>query len=402
MGVALVVLDLGLAVEYIPLAGNDLGLHLVDLLSGALSDQILAQGSQGHQAVGHVAEVVVNLLAGNPGAVDHVLHGLGVVNAPVPHYAGQGGSGSILAHIAVVANAPDTVLLSSQLGTGGVAVLTDHVAAGSDQSLGGLLLAFGIEPAVGHLHVNLSIRVHAGNAHSEGVDAAGNLAVVLAHGGHVADLVGLGLQAGGDAAQVTGLVDAAEVVVEVGAVGLVTGAVAEDDLGIFLGHGLTGVHVAPGGGEDDVAAFLHQLGQSVLHSGSVGIGHVDLLHQLVLRQADVLHHALDALLVGVAVAGALSGVGQVHNAHLDVFLGNAGAGGLGGSGSAAGGGGGSSAAGSGAAAAGGQAYGHHSGQRKAQNLFHVKSPPYKVVESFHSRKRREQAAGPPAPASSFL
>ena len=29
---------------------------------------------------------------------------------------------------------------------------------------------------------------------------------------------------------------------------------------------------------------------------------------------------------------------------------------------------------------------HYSGQRKAQNLFHVKSPPYKVVESFHSRK----------------
>ena len=154
---------------------------------------------------------------------------------------------------------------------------------------------------------------------------------------------------------------------------------AEDDVRVFLGHGLTGVHVAPGGGEDDVAAFLHQLGQSVLHSGGVGVGHVDLLHQLILRQADVLHHALDALLMGVAVAGALSGVGQVHNAHLDVFLGDAGAGGLTGGGGAAGSSGGSSAAGSGAAAAGGQAYGHHSGQRKAQNLLHVKNPPYMVV-----------------------
>src|SRR5699024_8635228 len=107
-----------------------------------------------------------------------------------------------------------------------------------DQGLGGLAFAFGIIPGIGNLHDDLRVRIDGGHAHGEGVDAGGALAVLAAHGADVTDLIGLGLHAGGDAGEIAGLINAAEIVVEVGVVGLIAGGVGEEHVGILGGQGL--------------------------------------------------------------------------------------------------------------------------------------------------------------------
>ncbi len=107
-------------------------------------------------------------------------------------------------------------------------MLGDNVAVIVDQSLSSLAFAFGIIPGVGDLHFHNGVGIDSSHAHSKSVDAGGALAVVAAHSADITDLVGLGLQAGHDTGQVTGLVNAAEIVVEVGTVGLIAGGMGEE------------------------------------------------------------------------------------------------------------------------------------------------------------------------------
>lgn len=88
-----------------------------------------------------------------------------------------------------------------------------------------------------------------------------------------------------DTRQVTGLIDPAEVVVQVDAVVLVAGAVGEDDGGMILGQLLHGVHVVEAGAENDVAAFLDALLDGGAGFGDVLVGNVDLVDDLIVTQA---------------------------------------------------------------------------------------------------------------------
>ena len=166
----------------------------------------------------------------------------------------------------------------------------DHVGPSFQQSRGGIAFNRGIEPGEGPVDVNLHVGVDPLRAQGEGVDAPKHLGD--REGGHIADLVGLSHSACGDARQVAGLVHAAEVVAEVGVVHLVTAGVLEDHLRVLAGQLLHGVHVAEGGGEDDVGPLV-----------------LDEVHHEVAEVRAFLGHALheqgDAVGVLLGVAAAL-------------------------------------------------------------------------------------------------
>ena len=263
--------------------------------------------------------------AGGPGAVDHVLHSGGVVCAPVPDNAGQNAVADFGGHVGVIADAPDLCVSCGNLGVVGVAVLCDHVAAIVDQSLCGLTFTLGIIPGVSDLDFHGCIGVDGSNAHCESVNAGSALAVLTAHGADITDLVALGLHTGHDTGQVTCLINAAEIVIEVGAVGLIAGRVREEHIGIFRSQSLAGIHVTPGGGEDDIAAFLDALGHCIFNRGAVGVVDIVLADNLIIAQAESLLHSDNALIMRVAVAGTGGRVTDVNHADLDVFHRDAGA-----------------------------------------------------------------------------
>ena len=131
-------------------------------------------------------------------------------------------------------------------------------------------------------------------AQGEAVDAGAGLGVLGIIGGDIADVVVAGLQAletSGDAGQVAGLIDAAEVVIVVGVVALEAGGVGEDHVGILLSLHFHLVEVTERDAEDDAAALTHQgvhggahlgvvLG-NLVHDDQLGLGiHAQLLHGL--------------------------------------------------------------------------------------------------------------------------
>lgn len=142
-------------------------------------------------------------------------------------------------------------------------MLGNHIAAPVDQSLGNLGFHSGIVPGVGVHDLHGHIRVDALGAQIESSVAADHLGERVSR--HIAKLVGLGLQAGSDTSQVTGFIDGSEVVVEVGETRrscLITGCMAELDVGILSCYFLDIVLIAEAGCEDDVAARFSQLPQS--------------------------------------------------------------------------------------------------------------------------------------------
>src|SRR5699024_9759996 len=235
------------------------------------------------------------------------LNGGLVVHVPVPHSGGEVGLGGVHGHVGVVAAAKHAGLLSGDLRLSGVTVLGDDAAViAVVELLGKGVLVLLVVPLAQLLDVHGGVGVHGLHAQGEAVDAGAGLGVLGAEGGDIAHMIVAGLQAlqtSGHAGEVAGLVDAAEVVVEVGLVGQVAGGVGEDHLGVLLGLGVHGVEVVEGDTEDDITALTHQ----GVHSGGhlvVLLGHLVHDDQLAVRvQAQLVHGGGDALVVGVGVTG---------------------------------------------------------------------------------------------------
>ena len=145
-------------------------------------------------------------------------------------------------------------------------MLGNHIAAPVDQSLGNLGFHSGIVPGVGVHDLHGHIRVDALGTQIEGGIAADYLS--KREGCHIAELVGLGLQTGSDTSQVTGFIDGSEVVVEVGETRrscLITGCMAELDVGILSCYFLDIVLIAEAGCEDSASSR-----RAVSHSAPSG------------------------------------------------------------------------------------------------------------------------------------
>ena len=146
----------------------------------------------------------------------------------------------------------------------------DHVAARVDQRLHRLGLAHRQRPIAGDDEMDLRRRIDLLHADGEGIDVAQHDADRL--GGDVADLVGLGREAGGDAVHIVALVHIGIIAAGVHRVLVFVpqpGRVPELDLGIFLRRVQhERVEIAERGREHQRGAVevdhqLHRLGDGV-------------------------------------------------------------------------------------------------------------------------------------------
>ena len=184
---------------------------------------------------------------------------------------------------------------------------------------------------------------------------------------HIAQVIVAGLQAlqaGGHTGQIAGLIDAAEVVVEVGVVAHIAGGVGEDHVGILRSLVSHSLHIAEGDGEDDVAVGGHQGVHGVGDLVIVVVVHLVHNDQLAVGvQAQLLHGGGDAVVVGIGVTGGVVLAVDVDGAHLKVGVG-------GGTGLGAGGAGGTAGGGGAVPAAGGQGQGHGDGHDHCKQFLH--------------------------------
>ena len=270
---------------------------------------------------------------GNLGAVDHALDGVGHIGAPVAGRGGQGLGGSGGDHGDVVTHDGHAGSLTGGGGAHGVGMLGNEHAAVSDQGLGGLLLQRHVGPAVGVANLHGGGGAHAAGAQEEAGVAGDHLSE--GEGAHIADLGGLGgdaavldhlveLHAGHHAADIAGLIDGGEVVVDIGQLagaGGGAGRVAELDVGIF-GSGLEHVALlAKAGGKDDVAAVLGQVHRGLV--SGFGFGNVVLDHHLVVADAQGFLSGLEAIDVVGGIAFVF--VTDADVANLDLLRGDRGA-----------------------------------------------------------------------------
>ena len=278
------------------------------------------------------------------------------------------GLGGVGGHVGVIAAAEHTGILSGDLGLGGVAVLGDDAAViVLDQLLGKGGLVHLVGPGTQFLHIDLGVGVHSLGTQGKAVDAGAGLGVLSAIGGDIAQVIVAGLQAlqaGGHTGQIAGLIDAAEVVVEVGVVAHIAGGVGEDHVGILRSLVSHSLHIAEGDGEDDVAVGGHQGVHGVGDLVIVVIAHLVHNDQLRVRvQTQLLHGGGDAVVVGVGIAGGVVLAVDVDGANLKVGVGSGTGLGAGGAGGAAGGGG-------AVPAAGGQGQGHGDGHDHCKQFLH--------------------------------
>ena len=305
------------------------GLNLGHLLSSTGGHGSLVELRDVHRAVG----IAMAPVLGNLGAVDHALDGVGHIGAPVAGSGGQGLGGSGGDHGDVVAHDRHAGSLTGGGGAYGIGMLGNEHAAIGDQGLGGLLFQSHVGPAVGVAHLHGRGGAHAAGAQEEAGVAGDNLSE--GERAHIADLGGLGgdgavldhlieLHAGHNAADIAGLIDGGEVVVDVGqpaGAGGGAGRVAELNVGIF-GSGLEHIaFLAKAGGEDDVAAVFGQVNRGFV--SGFGLGNVVLDHHLVVADAQGFLRGLEAIDVVGGIAFVF--VTDADVAHLDFFRGDRGA-----------------------------------------------------------------------------
>ena len=262
-------------------AGFQLGLDLVKRFLRASSGDLLVQLGEDDGAGGQRAGPVrVDGFAVHAG-----LDGVDVVRSPVNAGGNDIGVGADGSGGAVVGDVGDTGGLAGGRSTEGVGVLADKLAAVLDQLLSAFLLSSLVVPAAGEGDFHRDGRADGACAQEEGGVAGDNFRV-----GERADIAHLGLvcgeltvldhlvelHTGGDASQITALIDGGESVVVVGkalGVRLGAGGVAELHVGEFLGGLDHVVLVTKGVGKDDVAAGVSQLSGLVvalLAFGNVG------------------------------------------------------------------------------------------------------------------------------------
>ena len=211
-------------------------------------------------------------------------------------------------------------------------MLADDDAAVGDQSLGSLVLSGDVEPGVGVLHLHGDIGNDALQAKEERGVAGNDLCVRIS--ADIADLdlavsslvlvfdlafvdELLQLHAGDNAADVAGLIDAGEGVVEVGqAVG--SGGIAghrdELHIGIFLSCQKAEGLMAVGVGDDDLAALVDTVNAGVIAALVFGDGVFP--DDVAFADTQSLGGFLDALDMGVGVAFVF--VADQNDADLDV------------------------------------------------------------------------------------
>ena len=139
------------------------------------------------------------------------------------------------------------------------------------QGDGGALFLIQVKPSVGYFYIDFGVFIHALNTEGKCVDTTGDLGVAASLCGNIADLVAFGFQAGCNAGEITSLIDAAEIIVEVFTIILVAGAVQELDLGKLLGHFDHRIHVAKAGANNQTVALRGQVAHYAL--GICAFGH---------------------------------------------------------------------------------------------------------------------------------
>ena len=203
-------------------------------------------------------------------------------------------------------------------------MLSDHIAAGFDESFGVSGFIGGVEPGVQGFHINYGIGIYSLYAKGESVDAGAGFGQFGAVSGNITDFTGFGFHAGSDTGEETSLVDAAEIVVEVYIVGHVTGGMGEVDIGIFFCQFGSGFHVAIAGGEDDVAILSDAIFNGGADGVGIGVADVQNTEDLIIGEAEFFLHTNDALVMHVGIAGTIGGVTDMNNTDFDVFYRNTG------------------------------------------------------------------------------
>ncbi|MNQ65447.1 hypothetical protein D3C85_799010 [compost metagenome] len=199
--------------------------------------------------------------------VDQALGCLNVVWPPVVDDGGQHRLRPEVRHIRSVAHGIHAATFGGLDWRRAVGVLEHHVHALVDQCVGGIRFLARIEPGVDPHHLDFGTGVVLVQGQLDGVDVADHFRD--RERGDVADLFGLGHLRREEAADVAALIRARQVSAEV-LVLLVAGGVFEGHLGKLFGNFHRRVHVAEGGGEDQVVFVLGHVADHPLGVGPFG------------------------------------------------------------------------------------------------------------------------------------
>ena len=118
--------------------------------------------------------------------------------------------------------------------------------------------------------------------------------------------------------EITSLIDAAEIIVEVFTIILVAGAVGEDDLRILRSELLHCIHIAVACAKDDIAALFYTFPNGSFNRFFILVVNVILANNLVVLQAERFLHVHNSLVMRVGVAGGVLRISNVDNADFDL------------------------------------------------------------------------------------
>lgn len=266
IGVALAGGEDDLARLVLERAGEGVQLAGLDLVA-ALFGELLQVGGDGRAEVVDVDRAFLDAppdVAALPGTGLDVVERLLVDHAPVQDRRGELGLGAELAHVGIPAEGEHALFLGGLDDGRGIGVLHEHIGALGDQRQRGFTLLARVEPAVHPDDAGGGGRIDAAGADGEGVDVADDFRD--GDRGDDAELVALAHLAGDDAEHVGAFVGTDVIDAEV-LVGLVAGGVHEDGVGEGLGDLDHLVHVAEGGGEDDLVALLRHVAEDAFGVG---------------------------------------------------------------------------------------------------------------------------------------
>ena len=286
---------------------------IISSLNGFLCSlcDIIRQLGQFAGADFHAAQIDAALEGTIQNLVDQLHHN----GAPVPDDGCQLRIRRSLCHDAVISNAPFAALLRRNLGSSGVHMLCDDIAPGIQQRLCSLAFACGVIPAVGIGDDHLNIRVDRLRAQREGVDAA--VALGIGERGHIPKLTRLGFHCRSDARQISRLIDAAEIVGEVGIVGIDARRMQEVDIGVLLCSLLHKLAKSEAVAKDDVAPGFNELVDGVL-AGAI-FRDIGLYDHLIIRKAKLFLHVQAASLMGIGIAH-IARISDIDQADFKIFL----------------------------------------------------------------------------------
>ena len=249
-------------------------------------------------------------------AVHDLLKGIGVICTPIVLGRGEGNIGSNAEHVNVVADAEYgfarfVFCLNSGGCAGGVRMLTDDDAAACHECVCGFALFNEIEPLFGVLNVHMSLGNDGTDAEEECGVAGNNFCIGVC--ADVAD-VGIGnfafvherleLHARNDAGNIACFVDAVKIVENVVKLGmlcsLLTGCVAENNVGILFCGADEVILMTEGVRDDELAALFREVDCCFI--ALFVLGDVVFVDDLIIAEVASFFCGLNALNVCVGVA----------------------------------------------------------------------------------------------------